>query len=167
MQDVKLAKAALSDLPTISQLASKIWNHYYPAIISQAQIDYMLHAMYDLPNLREQTEVKKHQFYLIKLLEKTVGFLSVSQAEPGHWFLHKFYLDQNLAGKNIGSISFRQLLIALEPSVVRLTVNRQNYKAINFYFKCGFKIEKVEDFDIGGGYAMNDFVMVWEKATTV
>jgi ribosomal protein S18 acetylase RimI-like enzyme len=46
---------------------------------------------------------------------------------------------------------------------IRLTVNRENYKAINFYFKLGFKIEKVADFDIGQGYVMNDFVMLWGK----
>jgi len=43
---------------------------------------------------------------------------------------------------------------------LRLQVNRQNYKAVNFYFKMGFIIESVGDFDIGGGYFMNDFVMV-------
>jgi len=43
---------------------------------------------------------------------------------------------------------------------IRLQVNRKNYKAINFYFKNGFTIESVGDFDIGGGYYMNDFVMI-------
>ena len=42
-------------------------------------------------------------------------------------------------------------------------VNRMNYKAVNFYFKSGFTIEKVADFDIGDGYFMNDFVMIWES----
>ena len=46
---------------------------------------------------------------------------------------------------------------------LRLTVNRQNFKSINFYFKNGFKIDHVEDFDIGNGYVMNDFVMLWEN----
>jgi ribosomal protein S18 acetylase RimI-like enzyme len=48
------------------------------------------------------------------------------------------------------------------PKTIRLTVNRQNFKSINFYFKLGFKIEKVADFDIGNGYFMNDFVMLWK-----
>jgi ribosomal protein S18 acetylase RimI-like enzyme len=46
------------------------------------------------------------------------------------------------------------------PKTIRLTVNRQNYKSINFYFKNGFKIERVEDFDIGSGFWMNDFIMI-------
>jgi hypothetical protein len=48
---------------------------------------------------------------------------------------------------------------------MRLTVNRQNYKSINFYFKIGFRIEKCADFPIGNGFVMNDFVMVWRKPT--
>ena len=48
-----------------------------------------------------------------------------------------------------------------QPQTLRLTVNRQNYKSINFYFKNGFVIEKTADFDIGSGYFMNDFVMVY------
>ena len=51
----------------------------------------------------------------------------------------------------------------LDPLTVRLTVNRQNFKSVNFYFKNGFTIERVADFDIGNGYVMNDFVMMWKK----
>jgi ribosomal protein S18 acetylase RimI-like enzyme len=43
---------------------------------------------------------------------------------------------------------------------LRLQVNRQNYKAINFYFRNGFIIESIADFDIGDGYFMNDFIML-------
>jgi hypothetical protein len=31
-----------SELPTLAELARHIWQQHYPAIISQAQIDYML-----------------------------------------------------------------------------------------------------------------------------
>jgi diamine N-acetyltransferase len=47
-----------------------------------------------------------------------------------------------------------------DTSELRLTVNRKNFKAINFYFKNGFIIESVKDFDIGNGYLMEDFVML-------
>ena len=60
-------------------------------------------------------------------------------------------------------MAFIELLKLLKPEELRLTVNRQNFKSINFYFKNGFKIEQVADFDIGNGYVMNDFVMVWRK----
>ena len=43
---------------------------------------------------------------------------------------------------------------------VRLHVNRQNFKAVNFYFKNNFVIEGVKDTSIGHDYYMNDFVMI-------
>ena len=50
--------------------------------------------------------------------------------------------------------------LTLQIKTIRLTVNRKNHIAINYYFKNGFMIEEVKDFDIGDGYEMNDFVML-------
>ena len=63
--------------------------------------------------------------------------------------------------KGIGSEIFNAILVLMDqPKTITLTVNRKNIKAINFYFKIGFTIKSAEDFDIGNGYYMNDFVMV-------
>jgi hypothetical protein len=43
---------------------------------------------------------------------------------------------------------------------ITLQVNRRNIKAVNFYFKKGFIIDRAEDFDCGGGYTMDDFFMI-------
>jgi len=40
-----------------------------------------------------------------------------------------------------------------------LNVNRYNGKAQSFYERYGFRVIKVEDIDIGGGYFMNDYVL--------
>ena len=92
-----------------------------------------------------------------------VGFISVNSKKKGEWFLNKFYINQLKAKKGIGSKVFDLLLELTNPKKITLTVNRQNYKSINFYFKKGFKIEKVADFEIGKNYVMNDFVMAWRK----
>jgi ribosomal protein S18 acetylase RimI-like enzyme len=163
MQEVKLSSASLSDIPAISQLAHLVWNQYYPAIISKKQITYMLRLMYSDKSLAEQFNVKGHSFYFIRTERGNAGFISVNPEDNGGWFINKFYIDQTLAGKGLGEAAFRELLRLLSPEKLTLTVNRQNYKAVNFYFKCGFKIEKVADFDIGKGFFMNDFVMTWVK----
>lgn len=162
MQEVKLTAASLSDIPTISQLATVIWNQHYPSIISKKQINYMLKKIYSDKSLIEQFNVKGHSFYFIRNENGNIGFVSVNPEEENNWFLNKFYVDQTIAGKGIGTAAFKEIVQLLKPKKITLTVNRQNYKAINFYFKCGFKIVKVEDFDIGKGYFMNDFVMVWQ-----
>jgi len=74
--------------------------------------------------------------------------------------LHKFYIDQQKSNSGIGTNVLNLLIQQINSKSLTLTVNRQNFKSINFYFKNGFKIDRVEDFDIGDGYEMNDFVMV-------
>jgi len=162
MHEVKLKPATISDLPRISELAAIIWNHHYPAIITQEQIDYMLRLMYSADSLLEQVNKKNHRFYLIAKNDADVGFISVRDEGQGKWFINKFYVHQNEAAKGIGSEALAALIKLLDPKVLSLTVNRKNFKAINFYFKCGFKIREVADFDIGNGYVMNDFVMEWK-----
>jgi ribosomal protein S18 acetylase RimI-like enzyme len=70
-------------------------------------------------------------------------------------------VDTTEQRKGIGSTFLKHILEQIPDSEsIELTVNRQNYKAINFYFKTGFIIKDVADFDIGEGYFMNDFIMI-------
>lgn len=166
MQDVKLIPATYKDSETISELAELIWNQHYPAIISRQQIDYMLALMYSKTSLSEQMNDKGHLFFFVSEAETNLGFISVNKQNENTWFLNKFYINQERASKGIGSRAFEELKKRIQPSKMTLTVNRQNFKSINFYFKQGFKIEEVADFDIGNGYVMNDFVMTWQNTDT-
>ncbi len=163
MQEVKLIPATYKDSETISELAKLIWNQHYPAIISRRQIDYMLALMYSKTSLSEQMNEKGHLFFFVSEAGNNLGFISVNKQNENDWFLNKFYIDQTRASKGLGSKAFEELKRLIQPSKITLTVNRQNFKSINFYFKLGFKIEQVADFDIGEGYVMNDFVMVWKS----
>lgn len=163
MQEIKLIPASAEDILTISQLAKTIWNHYYLSIISQEQIDYMLQKMYSQESLADQLSKKGHLFYFISSNKVPIGFISVNRESENNWFINKFYLDQKLAHQGIGTKTFTELIETIKPEKISLTVNRQNFKAINFYFKLGFKIDHVADFDIGKGFVMNDFVMVWNN----
>ncbi len=160
---INLIKANLNDVELIERLARDIWHHYYPNIISMEQIEYMLAKMYKKESLIEQMTEKNDVFYLININNEPKGFISITQTGEGDYFLSKFYILQTTAAKGKGTRAFKQLLSVLQPNTISLTVNRQNYKSINFYFKNGFVIEKVADFDIGNGFVMNDFVMKWNK----
>jgi len=152
-------EAKPDDIQVISELAHRIWKTYYPEIISHEQIDYMLDKMYSISSLEEQMG-DGQQFHLLLDERKPIGYLSISDQGQHDFFLNKFYIDTALHRKGAGTILFNEVMATL-PDIrsLRLTVNRQNYKAINFYFKLGFRIEEVKDFDIGNGYFMNDFVM--------
>ncbi len=157
---IHLKVAEEKDLSIISKLAKAIWNDHYVPIIGQQQVDYMLDKMYNHQSLVEQLTQKNHVFYLIQKEDEAIGFISVSSENKTDYFLHKFYIHQQKSNTGIGTKVLNLLIETIIPKTLTLTVNRQNFKSINFYFKNEFKIDRVEDFDIGDGYVMNDFVMV-------
>lgn len=46
----------------------------------------------------------------------------------------------------------------LGAEVFELNVNRYN-KALEFYLRMGMQIDRSGDFDIGGGFYMNDYIL--------
>lgn len=151
--------ATVDDVPLIYQLAEKIWNEHYPDIITNEQIGFMLRTRYN-PELLKEKMQDGERFYLAFDGDIPVAYASTELVE-GNYFLHKFYVDVSNHRAGIGTRFFDYMLIQMDnQKPIRLQVNRQNYKAINFYFKKGFVIESIGDFDIGGGYFMNDFIMV-------
>ena len=157
---IHLKLAEEKDLTTITKLAQIVWNDHYVSIIGQQQVDYMLNKMYNHESLLEQLNHKRHQFFLIEKDNDILGFISVSSENGNDYFLHKYYINQQKSNTGIGTDGLNLLIEKIKPKSLTLTVNRQNYKSINFYFKNQFKIDRVEDFDIGESYVMNDFVMV-------
>lgn len=161
---ITLNPANENDLPAIADMAKEIWNRHYPAIIGQVQVDYMLNKMYSYDALRKQMS-EGQLFFLINDEENMAGYLSVSSENDNkNLFIHKFYIYSDRQKQGIGAAVFEKILSLFPQSEeIRLQVNRQNHTAINFYFKVGFTIERVADFDIGDGYFMNDFIMLWKR----
>ena len=157
---MEILKAELTDLPRIAVLAEKIWKEYYTTIISMEQINYMLERFYSKEAMEEQFR-EGQQFFLLKNEEDDIGYIGFSRTAPGAYFLHKFYIDLPYHRKGLGDYFLQNtLMLNTDIQTIHLQANRQNFRAINFYFKHGFTIEKVADFAIGNGYYMNDFVMV-------
>ena len=150
-----------SQLKELSLLAFKIWNAYYPQIIGQKQVDYMLGKIYSLEQLKEQ--MNNGNIFIVALINsKQKGYISYSKTGEEDYFIHKLYVDTAIHRKGIGRALFDYVFGNLNFKTIRLTVNRENIKAINFYFKLGFIIEKTIDIDIGEGFFMNDFVMLYK-----
>ena len=121
----------------------------------------MLNLNYTPEALVKQMQAGQ-QFFLPEWENQVLGYAAVSKQEPGKYFLHKFYIDNGRRGAGMGKIILERILAQCpDMTEMRLTVNRQNFKSINFYFKVGFVIESCIDIPIGGGYEMNDFQMVF------
>jgi RimJ/RimL family protein N-acetyltransferase len=164
---ITLQQATPGDILRIGAMAQRIWRAHYPAIIGEKQVEYMLALNYKPASLQEQIEAGQ-VFFLVMDYDEPIGFLAVSDRGEGSFFLHKFYMDNERRGRGLGKIVF-ELLLARYPQLreLRLTVNRQNYKSINFYFRIGFIIEKCVDIPIGDGFEMNDFQMLWRRHDAV
>ena len=161
MQNYSSRIATEADIPVIHALAEKIWRNHYPTIITNAQIEYMLLLMYSHQALLKQMKEEKQCFHLCFANTAAVGYCSHSNQGNGNYFLHKLYVDTTLHHRGIGSWFFKEMFDSIHDlKNLRLTVNRKNRTAINFYFKNGFIIEEVKDFDIGEGFRMEDFVML-------
>jgi ribosomal protein S18 acetylase RimI-like enzyme len=151
----------------VQELAHEIWHAHYPGIIAVEQIDYMLESNYSKAALKKQIQEGQELFIIALEEEKPAGFIGVYRREGHELFLSKFYIKNDLHGRGIGRQSFALLLRHFpDIRIIRLQVNRQNIKAINFYFSLGFRIERCADFDIGNGYFMNDFIMRFQRADT-
>ncbi len=160
---MRIEQASTADIPTIRDLAHCIWWAHYPGLITSEQIEYMLDLMYSPEALERQMLEEGCQFWLIRDGETAIGFISLSRQAEGQYFLHKFYLEGAEQGRGLGTQAF-QALLQHYPDLreLRLTVNRQNFKSINFYFKIGFRIEKCVNIPIGQGFVMDDFQMLWK-----
>ena len=55
------------DLKEVAILAEKIWHEFFPGIISEAQIDYMVDKFQSFDAMQDQV---KHQQYLVKAVFK-------------------------------------------------------------------------------------------------
>lgn len=150
------------DIPIIQQLAQTIWPPTFANILSRQQIEYMLQWMYSKDSLSNQMQ-DGCIFFIAYDKAFPIGFASWQKISNNEAKLHKLYVLLQMQGKKVGfTLLQKAISLSQEKGLQRLVlnVNRYNVKAIDFYLRTGFKIEKEEDIDIGQGYFMNDYVMV-------
>jgi GNAT superfamily N-acetyltransferase len=159
---MKIKKAGIEDIEAIQALAAAIWPVAYKEILSNDQLNYMLHQFYSKNALSEQILTKGHLFYLLlNDSEDKIGFASLSIEDTACYKLQKLYVLPSQQGKNYGKMLLNKVIEHCTKNGGKsliLNVNRYN-KARYFYEKSGFKIIEEVDISIGNHYFMNDFVM--------
>lgn len=160
----QIVPATEEHLPALIELAGVIWRQHYPGIISHAQIDYMLDRMYSLATLRSELRNQGIHFWRLLVGEQFSGFASLGpQPEPGVMKLHKCYLRPALHGRGHGSRLIQHCEHEARQRGARrliLAVNKRNTKAVTAYQRNGFVIGECVITDFGGGFVMDDYVMV-------
>jgi diamine N-acetyltransferase len=150
------------DISTVASLAEAIWNEYFPAIIGQAQVDYMLAKFQSKQAITAQVKAG-YRYYLINTGSENAGYICLIAQESGNTMqISKFYIHKDWRGQGIAMQALIQIMAIsheLGLSLLSLTVNKHNYPAIAVYKKLGFDTVDEVVADIGGGYVMDDYIM--------
>ena len=149
-----------TEIETLAALADEIWHEFFPGIISDAQVDYMVEKFQSAPAMRQQI-AEGYRYYLGYAGAELIGYTGVHPEEE-LLFLSKLYLKKQHRGHGYGRkmIEFvAGLARELGKSGVYLTVNRYNENTIAVYHATGFETVRTQVADIGNGYVMDDYVM--------
>ena len=154
----------LADVERLAALAREIWYDHYPAIIGTAQIEYMLAQRYE-PRLI-CAELESGDVWWDKLMvgDEMAGFASYFPGgAPGEMKLDKLYVHQRHQRRGYGGMLIEhaaKVARARDCRNLTLAVNKGNRSAIAAYLKYGFSIADSVVKDIGGGFVMDDYIMV-------
>ncbi len=161
LPDLTIRRAGESDIPAIRHVAHTTWPAAYSAIISPAQIHYMLDMMYSEASLLRQMTREGHRFFLATRSSVCAGFASIGNWDAQSVKLHKLYVLPEAKGHGLGAALLGHVTaLAVEEGSRRmvLQVNRRN-PAVDFYRHHGFAVAEEAVLDIGGGFVMDDFIM--------
>lgn len=149
-----------SEIRTLAALADEIWHEFFPDIITEGQIDYMIGKFQAAPAVRQQL-ANGYRYYFVRNDDGIIGYIGI-HPEKELLFLSKLYLKKQFRGHGFG----RQMLAfvvsqaqELNKSAVYLTVNRGNTHSVDVYRAAGFETIKTQKADIGHDYVMDDYVM--------
>ena len=159
----RIEPLAAEDLEQLAGLAREIWYAHYSAIISAAQIEYMLGQRYNSDVVRG--ELRSDGIWWDKLIVSggMAGFASYFlTGVAGEMKLDKLYVHPRLQRRGYGGMMIARaggVACSRGCSRLVLAVNKNNRSAIAAYLKHGFHIADAVTKDIGGGFVMDDYIM--------
>ena len=158
-----IAPLALEEIDALLALAREVWRAHYPAIIGEAQTEYMLAQRYS-PNI-VRAEIARGDVWWDRLSDdgEIVAFASsFAGDEPGAVKLDKLYVHPQRQRMGYGAALMEHTCERAQRLGMRkvlLAVNKRNVHAIAAYRKSGFEIAAAVVKDIGGGFVMDDYIM--------
>jgi ribosomal protein S18 acetylase RimI-like enzyme len=150
-----------ADIPLVRNVARSVWQATYAALISQAQIDYMLADRYAPTLIRTQLDDAHHAWGIAWVGDEMAGFAHAKIQSPA-CKIEKLYILPNYQRQGLGRSLINEIKAFARGNAANrlwLQVNRHNTGAIAAYQQYGFVTREARVFDIGGGFVMDDYVM--------
>ena len=158
---MRLEFVDVDTLHEVAEMADGVWHEYFPCILTEQQIDYMVDRFQSERAMKEQVLEKGYRYAFIVNDDVRVGYTAIS-ISGDKLFISKLYLLSENRGKGYGRGALDMVCeIGRENGLktVYLTVNKHNDRAIRTYLANGFKTIQSIVTDIGEGFVMDDFVM--------
>ncbi len=156
-----------AQIDSLCAIAERVWHLTYDPLLPQGQVDYMLDKFQSDHAVKDQMQNLGYRYYMVVCDGQDAGFVGFSPRYEGReeTFLSKVYLLPEFRGH--GAVGKAFALVEEETrkeglSKIRLTVNKGNSHAVEVYGHYGFRTVELAETDIGGGYIMDDFIMVKE-----
>ena len=100
MDDLRILPVTNEELIlNVATMAEEIWHEYFPALISEEQIDYMLEKFLSFDSIFEQIQ-NGYEYFLLIHDYTFAGFAGVHE-ENGSLFLSKLYIHKDFRGNGI------------------------------------------------------------------
>jgi GNAT superfamily N-acetyltransferase len=164
-QRARIEPLTEADIVALVALACEIWHAHYSSIISAAQIKYMLEQRYSPAVVR--AELQRDGWWWDKLVvgEEMAGFASYFLVDQSadRMKLDKLYVHPRHQRHGYGGMMIARACAVGRGrgcSRLELAVNKNNHGAIAAYLKHGFSVAAGVVKDIGGGFVMDDYIMV-------
>lgn len=160
---LQLARASAADAEALSALAGVIWRAHYPAIISMEQIDFMLEQRYAPALIRD--EIARGIAWDKALVEGVIiGYCSYfPSTQAGEMKLDKLYVHPDFQRRGFGGLFVARAAAAARLAgcnALVLAVNKRNAGALAAYAQYGFRVRDSVVQQIGGGFVMDDYILV-------
>lgn len=160
MEEKMFRLARPEEYGRLAEFIRGLWHSAYDGLLGEAQVEYMTQKFQSAAAIEEQTAKENYIYFFIEDGGREIGYCAVQPLEDS-LFLSKLYLKEECRGRGIGQRALAQVCaVAKRLSLPRvwLTVNKGNARAIRAYEKFGFVRTDSTVTDIGGGYAMDDYV---------
>ena len=155
---VAIRRITADELPIVQAIANETWPTAFAGVIERHKIEMMLEDIYDLDKLRNDMDALGHVYWIARHHGEDAGFISSFKDDDVTW-IKKLYILPSKQGLGIGRTLIGTARDHFAPQrALSLNVNNGNARAISFYKKYGFTVEKEVPVTMGP-FDFTDYVM--------
>ena len=161
---IAFVEIKLNNVSELAKLTSEIWHEYWPCILSDEQIDYMVEKFQSETAITNQINNENYTYFYIVYNNQKAGYIGLSNKQD-YLFLSKLYIKKEFRHNGLGTEAFNFIKDYAGKNnfnKIQLTVNKYNENTINAYIKWGFKTINSVVTDIGNNFVMDDYIMEYK-----